>query len=72
MTYEESESSMVTVRRAVAECRAHGADATLADDGRALVIVDGHSVYCGDVWGKVRVYDNGRVNARAVLSVLGY
>jgi hypothetical protein len=72
VTYEDTESALVSIRSAIAQCRSNGADARISDNGRALVIVDGHSVYSGDVWGKVRVYDDGRVSARAVLSVLGY
>jgi len=72
MTYEDTEEAMVSVARAARECKAHGAVARVVDNGTALVIIDGTSVYSGDVWGKVRVYDDGKVSARAVLSVLGY
>jgi hypothetical protein len=74
MTFQETQEdgAQVSVRSAIRECKRHGAIATVVDNGTALVIVDGTSVYSGDVWGKVRVYDDGTVNAASVLSVLGY
>jgi hypothetical protein len=61
----------VSLDRARLECRNHGAVLVLVDNGHAAEIRDGHSVYSGEVWGKVRVR-HGHVNGRAVLNVLGY
>lgn len=66
------DTAQINVVAAAKLCRAHGAVGRLVDNRTAMLITDGHSVYSGDVWGKVRVYSDGTVNAQAVLSALGY